>query len=150
MAGPAVSRDPKRLSMVSPPLSCNLALLAPKKIIILIMSMSHPPTIVWMSVRTWENWASAACHESNTSVVHSSNSKCYTTVEMSHRAWSATRSSRLPSSFGVAVHVVAGRTCSPGIVRPLEDPDSLVPRQGPWHELQLSWSWHAARKSARS
>lgn len=61
----------------------------------------------------------------------------------------ATRLSRLPSSFGVAVHVVAGRTCSSGIVRPLfEDPDSLVPRQGPWHELQLSWGCHAAPRQA--
>lgn len=61
----------------------------------------------------------------------------------------ATRLSRLPSSFGVAVHVVAGRTCSSGIVRPLfEDPDYLVPRQGPWHELQLSRSCHAAPKQA--
>lgn len=32
----------------------------------------------------------------------------------------------------VHVHVVAGRTCSPGIVHPLSDPEPLVQRQGPW------------------
>lgn len=78
--------------------------------------------------------------------------KCYIAVERSHHlhskthSWPTTRLPRLPSPFGVAVHVIAGRTCSSGIVRPFDDPDPLVPRQGPWHELQRSWSCHAVPK----
>lgn len=64
-------------------------------------------------------------------------------------SWPATRLPRLPSSFGVAVHVVAGRTCSSGIVRSFEDPDSLVPRQGPWHELQLKLELSRSTQASR-